>query len=567
MRRSVAFIELAVGLVALVALGRFSAVADSRGDRAVGYDHVWHAGRASSAGKPALDCEACHDLDPSGRLRGRPDHKSCFTSCHQAPSVPGKRTLKIPTEDDALRMCTTCHAAKALTAAAKTGSSAVTVEYPPYENDPDHGIKLSHAAHDGPTSDSGDCATCHVPPAAGPFKRPGGHALCARCHARPNEKNTPAMNQCTSCHPEVYGPRTRPHLVRGSYPVNRRFSHQRHFNRGGGKCRTCHGETAKSRDNSLPVPNMDSCSTCHNGEKAFSVVSPSCRRCHTRPTVPTAELRAPVGRRYDHRSHRRSAPDLDCEKCHALSDDGMPKPPASDHTPCSNPTCHRAEFSAKNPTICGSCHLSTEPWRSLHFDRPPADRTEFGARFSHRAHLGDRGMRRECTDCHRSRDGRRDVRLPRDHRSCAGTECHGKNDTGGKTGAAPPLSECQGCHVLGSYSEHEARRIGGDWSVRVRFSHRPHRLDPRLAPRSPVGPGAAGTTPGDRRESGADRDANSAGLPCLSCHRGVKGASALRDIPTPAKATCQPCHDGEIAFKITGHACARCHGKTTAAAP
>ena len=37
--------------------------------------------------------------------------------------------------------------------------------------------------------------------------------------------------------------------------------------------------------------------------------------------------------------------------------------------------------------------------------------------------------------------------------------------------------------------------------------------------------------------------------------------AALYDVPAPAKQTCVGCHDGARAFKITGHGCARCHGK------
>ena len=35
---------------------------------------------------------------------------------------------------------------------------------------------------------------------------------------------------------------------------------------------------------------------------------------------------------------------------------------------------------------------------------------------------------------------------------------------------------------------------------------------------------------------------------------------AVDEPAPPAKAACARCHDGRSAFKLTGHACSRCHG-------
>ena len=40
----------------------------------------------------------------------------------------------------------------------------------------------------------------------------------------------------------------------------------------------------------------------------------------------------------------------------------------------------------------------------------------------------------------------------------------------------------------------------------------------------------------------------------------VAAARTVDVIERPAKPTCAPCHDGQTAFKLTGHSCGRCHG-------
>ena len=121
-----------------------------------------------------------------------------------------------------------------------------------------------------------------------------------------------------------------------------------------------------------------------------------------------------------------------------------------------------------------------------------------------------------------------------DHRACAGAGCHDRG------GAAPVFDDCAGCHQPDLLADHERERRTRRWSARATFRHASHQEDPR----------------------------DGSALDCRACHTQILQATALDDLPPPAKATCAPCHDGAIAFKLTGHACSRCHGEvaTTSAA-
>lgn len=558
MRAALACAVLGAALWAAV-LHADSPEPDGGESAAVGYDHVWHQGRVAVSGQAEPACTRCHRVDARGRLSGRPDHGACFGDCHgPAPRRPSTIAAGVR------RVCLACHAPADLDALEAGEASRIDVAYPPYTRDPDHGVTMSHAAHDRPTRDQGDCLACHPAPADPADPGPGGtgkqraaaagnrapdaHARCAGCHAakapatapttaEPTTAPTtaPTMDRCLGCHVPAYGPRTRPHLVRGDYPVTRTFSHTRHRAHGTTTCRICHSAVAASASVELPTPAMATCQTCHDGEQAFSAVAPHCRRCHTRPRGGT-DLRPPLAARYDHAVHDRVFRGRDagtipgCATCHVLDARGVPTPPAADHAPCSDAACHGGEFASSEPEICGACHVGTEPWRPLHFDRAPRSDTEFGARFSHRAHVShvrERGMERGCADCHGRARGSDAMRLSRDHRGCMGGGCHTR--TGG---ASPGLSECDACHQAGLVRQRRDGRMRARWSVRGRFRHEPHRLAP-----------------------GTGRP-----VACTSCHVGVDRARAMDDIPAPAKGSCRPCHDGEAAFKVTGHGCARCHG-------
>ena len=241
------------------------------------------------------------------------------------------------------------------------------------------------------------------------------------------------------------------------------------------------------------------------------------RRVHA---LPRRAARAVVHRRAPRRavSPRRAARDAGrgepCTTCHPL--DAKTGEVAIVGPRRVHAQCHADDFGARKPKICGACHNATEPWRHLAPIAACPTTTEFGA-------------------IARSREAPARVHeLPRAAharpRSCArraATRVRRQRLSRGDGGPAPQLADCAACHALGlapSARQARAQRaVVGARRVRSRAARRkdralhdvPHRHDAR-----------------DRRSRS----------------------------PTPAKATCAPCHDGTRAFKLTGTTCPRCHG-------
>jgi c(7)-type cytochrome triheme protein len=203
--------------------------------------------------------------------------------------------------------------------------------------------------------------------------------------------------------------------------------------------------------------------------------------------------------------------------CHRLAAGGEPR--STGHGACT--ACHAEHFVAPRPGICGACHASTEPWRALTVDRMPSPTSDFGASLDHGRH---RAL--ACERCHSLDTAARELRPPRGHVACSGSGCHAASG-----GPPPALAACAACHGLGVERTRTAERTAAPWSVRTRFRHGGHRVD------------RAGVA-----------------LPCGSCHSATTAAGDGAMPAPPAKVTCAPCHDGKIAFKMSGHGCARCHG-------
>jgi c(7)-type cytochrome triheme protein len=562
------------------------------GSAPTGLDHAAHAGQVALSGAAAVPCVRCHAMDRRGRVAHRLGHEACFGECHgprpQRPRPGAQRAMRASGQDDAARrtVCLVCHAADALDRGVFTVPSGSL-------SGPEHALRLSHAVHAVPSQAHGGCRACHgtgeeqagvrpgvrsnagpagrttAAPARAATTRPDAHARCTRCHApvEAGSGSAPApadgapageeagplsMHDCTRCHVAVTAGVLRPHLVPGRYRAS--FSHARHQARGLDDCRGCHAGVLAAAGSELPAPRTEDCSGCHDGTQAFSVVGPHCRRCHAERS-PAQESRPPRGPGYSHRAHQERGLDLPCTRCHQLDARGMPLPPAPEHAPCSDAGCHRDQFMAREPEICGACHVGTEPWARLYFQPRPRPDTEFGARFSHRQHQN--ADIETCERCHRERSELRDMRLPPQHATCMGAGCHaqGLSQAGPKAenaakdgaqnnakddaeaGAASPepvsLQTCAGCHVLDLVATRHAQRIAAPWSVRARFEHAPHERDP----------------------------ASGAAVACTTCHTGVVEADSVAAIPGPPKRACRPCHDGRVAFKLTGHGCARCHGQ------
>jgi c(7)-type cytochrome triheme protein len=505
-----------------------------------GFDHLVHAGQVSVAGKAALPCTRCHTMTARGQLRGRPDHRTCFGACHgKAPKsarLPGPKKLSKRNQ----RICARCHSPTAVARYTRGARARLGVRYPPYTAERDFGIGFSHKHHDGPSRAKGaspsGCRSCHSEPDANAkVKRLVAHGRCTGCHLAPKTRAIPAMTKCTSCHKAAYGPATDPHLVSGAYPVTRAFSHRGH-RRHTPKledCRTCHANVAATDKIELAAPPASACASCHDGSKAFSVLEPACRRCHQQRGPKSLRPKVPR-KRFSHSAHRGRGMRMACSSCHTLDGGGDPRSAARKHAPCSDSGCHRKEFGALRPNICGACHVSIEPWRPLHHDRSPRLGTEFGAVFSHKAHLGGSSPRARtaCSHCHRRKRGLRDLALPRNHDACSGSGCHRATAPTRAGVARPTLAQCQACHSRDLITNREKQRRTANFSVRSSFRHKGH-----LA-----------TAKGGK-------------VPCATCHRRVTSATALSDVPTPTKSTCASCHNGRAAFKVTGHGCYKCHSR------
>lgn len=494
-----ALVALALSIAALA-----GAAPDGAREPATGFGHLEHAAKVEVTGAE-LGCADCH---PSG-ARGRPGHAACFGACHGDPPPKGRagRHAVAELSDERRALCVTCHA--------PAGLARGAVDYPPYEHDPDFTLVLDHAAH---AEVPRGCRDCHGADPERPRRRAADpHQRCARCHAGGDP--APSMAQCEGCHEKAISPIRRPVSEPGPLPVADTFSHRRHLGRTRGACLPCHAEAAAATGERVPSPKKDACRTCHDGERAFSMIDAQCRRCHQTPAKLAPRSRPDLeGAHFSHRRHDTGTDESDCKACHALDAGGRPRP-LTDHRACGHAGCHADDFARLGAPLCSACHVGDEPWRRLHVDRRPPPATEFGARFDHAVHRAD-----DCRRCHLASTGQRDHELPANHAACSGTGCHDR-------GAAPALDRCTACHRPGLVAERERTRRSAPWSVRARFDHRAHALDPR---------------------TGAE-------LACTACHDGAAAASGMAAMPTPPKKSCAPCHDGDIAFKMTGHGCARCH--------
>lgn len=485
----------------LVLIALAGGIASGEGARttAIGFDHTLHARDVEVSGATPIACARCH-TEKAGRLVGRPGHAACFGACHG----PAPKAAKQPLDTDRLRMCTNCHAEAALV---PPYPGKLAVAYPPYRIDRDFSLVLGHAEHREVA-----CTQCHDPVV---HRAPAPHARCAVCHDGTTQQRF-AMASCENCHPPAVGRPQPPELATVQNTVTALFSHATHATRGGaGKdCMTCH---AKIRDASaaqieLPRPTVIECASCHDGKHAFGVTT-ACTKCHAAPTGKFEVARPEARFRHD-TMHVPLVASEPCTSCHVL-DTKTGEVTIAGHAACTQ--CHASDFGERKPEKCGACHNATEPWRHLRADRAPPERTEFGAMIDHGIHKG------ACAGCHSLRTTTTQLRTPRGHAACVASGCHAV--TGGP---APQLAECSACHRLGLAAERLAKRIAQPWSVRLAFDHVTH------------GKSSDGST-----------------LACTSCHTSLAGP--VSDLAAPAKATCAGCHDGGLAFKLTGTTCRRCH--------
>ncbi|MBI4511447.1 MAG: hypothetical protein HY698_17575 [Deltaproteobacteria bacterium] len=489
----------------------------------LGFDHGIHEGKVVAAANEPPPCAFCHGLDRSQRPV-RPGHSACFTpECHGAPPR-GLGPLG--------PICHSCHLAASPTQLSRRPY------YPPYDMGRDFGILFAHDRHAASSRAGGraGCEECHAAPGISRHERKP-HGRCAGCHsAIPRGGAKVTMSKCEGCHVAIAGRPVSPHVVRSLFPVTSLFSHASHLStqrtKGGERCLLCHENVNHASEEAIPAPPMRACESCHDGKSAFSTHAPSCRLCHAkgeRAALPALLANAP----YEHRAHAARGAPSSCSDCHGLDTTGAPTPPSARHFPCASADCHADDFRSATPRTCGTCHVGTEPFRALKADAPRRPVTEFGVEFSHARHAP---ISPWCEACHVGITGGPEMRLGKGHASCSTHEggtppCHAASQ-----GPEPRLLSCDACHVMGLYPARDEARARSPWSVADRFSHARHHFS------SPSGPS------GDP-------------LPCEGCHVGASAANALSGMRPPPKNACTACHNGAVAFKVTGHDCVRCHGK------
>lgn len=476
------------------------------------FDHRIHERDVAVSGADDLPCTRCHTLR-GGVLVGRPDHASCFGTCHGDPPARARRGTRLAIPPERREVCASCHAADVLDAPV---GARVAATYPPYVAE-DFAVTVRHQRHRDLA-----CTQCHDMRERA--KPPTPHRRCLGCHDGSGAPGRgPAMTACVGCHVPGGGSPMPPSLAEPTNTVTATFSHPRHATRGatGASCVTCHAAIRDTDDNVLPRPVAASCALggCHDGKPAFAITE-ACTRCHTRAPSGRYEIQRHFDVRFSHATPAHAQANLACATCHPLGKTGEVL--VAGHAPCA--TCHADEFGKRDPRICFACHNAIEPWRSLVADRHPPDHTEFGATLDHASHPG------ACTACHSLRTATAQLRPPRGHRACTTAGCHAVSG-----GPAPQLTACERCHVAGLAQDRAARRRAAIWSVRATFEHAQH----------------ARTPPDASNPDGGE-------LPCTHCHDDLS-APSVASLATPRKQTCVPCHDGKTAFKVTGTGCTRCH--------
>ncbi len=471
------------------------------------FDHAVHSKRTQLSGGAEIACASCHPLR-DGLLRSRPNHATCFGSCHATAPTRATAAIRFAAEP---KLCGACHRAPQPNVATK-----YRLPLPPDAADHDFGLALSHQAHSSAT-----CQACHRTGAANAAKANVTlvpHARCIQCHRAVTVETTFAITECGRCHTNAFGPGSRPVIASGLLAVTKAFSHQPLAHRQA-PCATCHRAVSTSTADVLDPPTMVSCGTsnCHDGKTTFATTQ-ACSRCHQEAPSRTFTIARPT-KRFSHAAHNTPARlagnnPTPCTSCHRNGNNEPTPPP---HDACS--PCHASDFASPQPIICGACHQSTEPWRALTADQRPLPTSEFGAQLDHRSHVAP------CTTCHTLTTATTELRPARGHSSCS--SCH-------RDQATPRLTQCTGCHQPNLAVMRNQQRVTAAWSTRRQFDHGAHGR--AVAPSQ-----------------------------CSDCHTATAQSGEIAAYPTPPKAACARCHNGQRAFSVTSTECRRCH--VTAPAP
>jgi len=216
-----------------------------------------------------LPCLLCHRREsgsPRPTLPGNNDHAPC-AGCHAQQFA-----------NSASPICAICH----------TNSQSGAIKgFPPLKS---FNVKFDHSLH---TRGVGvNCSTCHRPSRGGvALTIPAGfsaHNTCYQCHTPRILAKGRDISSCGTCH--QLGRYARTPTQSGAFKVG--FSHAKHGLAQKLNCNDCHSVRAglaQRRQVTAPVAlnhhasaGAFSCSSCHNGKRAFGGDDFSaCKRCHT----------------------------------------------------------------------------------------------------------------------------------------------------------------------------------------------------------------------------------------------------------------------------------------------
>lgn len=211
------------------------------------------------------DCTSCHGVgvEPAKVQAGRDQHRPCQV-CHAAEfRSPGQG------------ICLSCHLRndpfspnplRLPTAAISEWRSPDAAEMP-------------HPAHQAAGV---PCENCHAATAGVKPQPPElGHAICSKCHVvervpKKLPQGTPVtLDRCSACHVPLSEPEPRDNMGR-PWSTRDLFRHDDNH-RTPQTCPSCHFQSGAA----LTFPTMQSCGSCHNGNKAFPIIGPKeCARCH-----------------------------------------------------------------------------------------------------------------------------------------------------------------------------------------------------------------------------------------------------------------------------------------------
>ena len=227
-----------------------------------GYSQFKHDDK-THARLPCLLCHRRENNSAQPTLPGKAAHAPC-TGCHAQQFA-----------NPASEICSICHT---------DAQSGKVKSFPPLQS---FNVKFDHAKH---TSLGAGCGTCHRANRRGQGlsipARMNAHVTCFSCHTATAKVNGRDISSCSTCHELGRFARTSDQAA--AYRLG--FSHASHNRDEGLTCNNCH--RVRAGDVTAPQPlnhhaaaRSFSCSTCHNGKRAFGGDDFSaCKRCHSGST-------------------------------------------------------------------------------------------------------------------------------------------------------------------------------------------------------------------------------------------------------------------------------------------